>query len=109
MLKTMRHQFESVSNGREALDAFTAQQGPERFDVIVMDIEMPVMDGRQTVVAIREHERAHGSTPVPIVAVTAHTGDKERREYLKAGFNAVVTKPLRSEEISAVLQQLAAR
>ncbi len=109
MLKNMRHQLTSVSNGREALNAFTAQQGPERFDVIVLDIEMPVMDGRQTVAAIREHERAHGSAPIPIVAVTAHNGDKERREYLKAGFNAVVTKPLRSEEISSVLRQLAAR
>ena len=108
MLKNMRHPFVSVSNGREALDAFIQHQGPEHFDVIVLDIEMPVMDGRQAIAAIREHERAHGSKFVPIVALTAHTGDKERREYLKAGFNAVMTKPLRSEEISSVLQQVAA-
>jgi two-component system CheB/CheR fusion protein len=71
-----------------------------------MDIEMPVMDGRQAVTAMREHEQKTGLKPAPIVAVTAHTGDKERREYLKSGFNAVVTKPFRSDEIGLVLDQL---
>jgi CheY-like chemotaxis protein/two-component sensor histidine kinase len=109
MLKNMHHHTVSVSNGREALDAFAARQGTERFDIVILDIEMPVMDGRQAVIAIRERERAQGSTSIPIVALTAHTGDKERREYLKAGFNTVVNKPLRSEDINSALQQLAAR
>lgn len=106
MLKKMGHQCLLVSNGREALKTFIAQQGSEGFDVIVMDIEMPVMDGRQAIAAMREHERSQGFTPVPAIALTAHTGEKERREYLKFGFNAVVSKPFRSEEISLILEQL---
>jgi CheY-like chemotaxis protein len=106
MLKKLNHECLIVSNGREALNEFVARQETDRYDVIVMDIEMPVMDGRQAVTAMREHEQKTGLKPAPIVAVTAHTGDKERREYLKSGFNAVVTKPFRSDEIGLVLDQL---
>lgn len=106
MLKKLNHECLIVSNGREALNEFVARQETDRYDVIVMDIEMPVMDGRQAVAAMREHEQKTGLKPAPIVAVTAHTGDKERREYLKTGFNAVVTKPFRSDEIGLVLDQL---
>ncbi|MBI5685795.1 MAG: response regulator [Verrucomicrobia bacterium] len=108
MLKKMNHECLIVPNGQEALKTFVALQEAERFDVIVMDIEMPVMDGRQTIVAMREHERSQGIKPVPAIAVTAHTGEKERREYLKIGFNAVVSKPFKSEELSLVLEQLLA-
>ena len=76
--------------------------------MVVLDIEMPEMDGRQAILAIRDYERAHGTRPIPVMALTAHNGEKEHREYLKAGFNAVVTKPLRSEEISVALQRVTA-
>jgi len=58
---------------------------------------------------MREHERNQCLKPTPAVALTAHTGEKERREYLKIGFNAVVNKPIRSEEISLVFDQILAR
>ena len=109
MLKKMNHQCLIVPNGHEALKAFIAKQATEPFDVIVMDIEMPVMDGTQAITAMREHESNQGLKPIPAVAVTAHTGDKERQRYLRSGFNAVVTKPFKSEEISLVLEQLLAR
>lgn len=108
MLKNMRHSFASAANGREALDAFTKHQGTDPFDVIVLDIEMPEMDGRQTIATLRDLERTHGFKPVPVVALTAHNGEKEHREYLKSGFNAVVTKPIRSEEVGLVLQRVTA-
>ncbi|MFA5189360.1 MAG: response regulator [Verrucomicrobiia bacterium] len=109
MLKKLGHQCLLVANGRDALKTFIAQQGSEDFDVVVMDIEMPVMDGRQAIAAMREHERNQCLKPIPAVALTAHTGEKERREYLKSGFNAVVNKPIRSEEISLVFDQILAR
>ncbi|MCX6907592.1 MAG: ATP-binding protein, partial [Verrucomicrobia bacterium] len=106
MLKKLNHECLIVSNGREALKEFVARQESDPYDVVVTDIEMPVMDGRQATAGMREHERKLGLKPIPIVAVTAHTGEKERREYLKIGFNAVVTKPFRSDEIGLVLEQL---
>jgi CheY-like chemotaxis protein len=59
--------------------------------------------------AMREHERSQNLEPIPAIALTAHTGEKERREYLKIGFNAVVNKPLRSEEISQAIDLLLTR
>lgn len=109
MLKKMGHQCLLVANGRDAVKTYIAQQGSESFDVILMDIEMPVMDGRQAMAAMREHERSQNLKPIPAVALTAHTGEKERREYLKIGFNAVVNKPLRSEEISQAFDLVLAR
>ena len=94
ILENRGHSLTVVATGVEALRALVA----EHFDLVLMDVEMPAMDGYQTTAAIREQERGTGEH-LPIVAMTAHalTGDRER--CLKAGMDSYVAKPLRPHEL----------
>ena len=91
----------AVSTGRDAVAK--AAEGP--FDLILMDVQMPEMDGFEATAAIRRRERQTG-VHTPIVAMTAHamTGDRER--CLAAGMDAYVAKPLRPDELAATIDAL---
>jgi CheY-like chemotaxis protein/HPt (histidine-containing phosphotransfer) domain-containing protein len=101
MLGRAGHTAKVASNGREAL-AFLDQ---ETFDLILMDVQMPELDGLETAVAIREHEKSAGGH-IPIVAVTAHTMKGDADRCFAAGMDAYVGKPLRIEELLAAIQSL---
>ena len=105
LLEKQGHRVLVVGNGREALLALenTAFQG---FDVVLMDVQMPEMDGLAATAAIRESEKA-GATHLPIVAMTAHamTGDRER--CLAAGMDAYIAKPIQVHQLLNVLEQVA--
>jgi signal transduction histidine kinase/CheY-like chemotaxis protein len=83
-----------ASNGKEALSAFDRQE----FELILMDIQMPEMDGVQATLLIRQRERLTG-TRTPIIAVTAHAIKGDRERYLGVGMDGYVTKPLRRQEL----------
>jgi two-component system sensor histidine kinase/response regulator len=85
-------------NGRQALTQ--AQAGT--FDVILMDVQMPEMDGLAATAAIRQHEAASG-TFVPIIAVTAHAMKGDRERCLAAGMNGYVAKPVRPAVLLAAI------
>ncbi len=85
-------------NGREAVDMYTS--APDRTDMILMDVQMPVMDGIE---ATREI-RARGHESVPIIAMTAHAINGDRERCLEAGMNDYITKPIR---INRVLKTIA--
>jgi CheY-like chemotaxis protein len=97
-----------AANGREALQAFDHQ----RFDLILMDIQMPEMGGVEAAKLIRQREQQAGGH-TPIIAVTAHAMKGDRERYLSAGMDGYVTKPLRRqrlyEEIDALIGQTSAR
>ena len=102
MLERAGHEAIVAENGREAL----ALLEKEAFDVVLMDVQMPEMDGIETTGAIRERERATGGH-LPIVALTAHAmkGDAER--CLAAGMDAYLAKPLQPRElVSAIASAL---
>jgi signal transduction histidine kinase/DNA-binding response OmpR family regulator len=80
-----------VANGREALDVL---QRDASFDVVLMDCQMPVMDGYRATTAIREVENRLGRPRIPIVAVTAHALTGERDKVLDAGMDDYITKPI---------------
>ena len=94
LLQSRGHIVTAVPNGREALAAL----GREEFDLVLMDIQMPVMDGFECAAEIRQRERNAGGH-LPIVAITAYAanGDSERCE--RAGIDEYVTKPLRPREL----------
>ncbi len=89
-----------ASNGQEALEKLNKQ----RFDVVFMDMPMPVMDGITATHAIRAVETLF--TQVPIVAMTANALDKDRHQCLEAGMNDFISKPLEPSLIVAVLDKL---
>lgn len=93
LLRSRGHRVTTASNGREALDALV--EGP--FDVVVLDVQMPVMDGPATVRELRRREGAGRHNRV--IALTAHAIPEEIEKLLALGFDRVLTKPLRFDEL----------
>jgi two-component system sensor histidine kinase/response regulator len=98
LLEKYGHTVSVAGDGRKAL----AELENESYDVILMDVQMPEMNGWEATQAIREKEKATGGH-IPIVAMTAHAmkGDQER--CLAAGMDAYLTKPIRTQELLALL------
>ncbi|MBM3301291.1 MAG: response regulator, partial [Deltaproteobacteria bacterium] len=101
MLEKMGHTFAVASNGQEALRCLER----EKFDLILMDVQMPVMDGIEATKAIRDHELSTG-THIPIVAMTAYAmkGDKER--CLEAGMDDYVSKPINPTVLFETIEKI---
>jgi two-component system sensor kinase len=95
------HTTESANDGREAVAAFQHQP----FDVILMDVEMPEMDGMKATAAIRELEVATG-THVPIIAMTAHAMKGFQQRCLEAGMDGYISKPIQPAELFQALESL---
>jgi PAS domain S-box-containing protein len=104
LLERQGHTVVIANNGREAVDAiFGDRVGP--FDVVLMDVQMPEMDGLEATAAIREREAKNGSH-IPIVAMTAHAMKGDEGRCLTAGMDAYVSKPVKPEALFAVLEKL---
>ena len=91
-----------VDDGSAALSAWRGQT----WDVILMDIQMPVMDGVQATRAIRAEEAATGRARTPILAVTANAMAHQLAEYAAAGMDGVITKPIKAGALFAALQEI---
>lgn len=89
----------AVDNGPAALDAVKQHS----FDLVLMDVQMPGMDGRQTTEAIRHWEHTSGSTPLPIIALTAHALANEKRSLLQSGMDDYLTKPISDRQLAQVV------
>jgi CheY-like chemotaxis protein len=103
LLEKRGHTVTVVQDGTEALAALERQT----FDVVLMDIQMPHMDGLETTLAIRAREQ-DTMTRVPIVAMTAHAMQGDRERCLAAGMDGYVAKPLRPKELFEVIARLTA-
>lgn len=99
MLKRYPLQMTMVENGAEALDAY--QRGA--FDLVLMDVNMPVMGGLEAAAAIREHEAAQGLRPCPIVALTANAMTHQVEDYLRRGIDSHVAKPVKREVLAGAM------
>ena len=89
-----------VGNGREAVEAWAR----EPWDLILMDVQMPEMDGPTATGVIRARERAEGRTRTPIVALTANAMAHQVAEYLQSGMDDFVAKPIEAARLYAVIQ-----
>jgi signal transduction histidine kinase/DNA-binding response OmpR family regulator/HPt (histidine-containing phosphotransfer) domain-containing protein len=103
ILEREGHSLAVAGNGKEALDFLES----EPFDLVLMDVQMPEMDGFEATAAIREIEGATGNH-LPIVAMTAHTmkGDKER--CLAAGMDSYVAKPINQQDLFQTIESVVA-
>ena len=88
-------------NGQEAVDVFAAQE-PGRIDAVLMDMQMPVMDGCEAARTIRSMDREDAGT-VPIIAVTANVFAEDIARTTEAGMNAHIAKPIDFQELQKVL------
>jgi CheY-like chemotaxis protein len=102
LLEMRGHSVLAASNGKETLAALENNT----FDVVLMDLEMPEMDGVETTAAIRERERREGGH-VPIVAMTAHALAGCRDRCLEAGMDDYITKPINPDELFRALEAIA--
>jgi CheY-like chemotaxis protein len=104
LLEKRRHQVVVAENGRETLAAI--ENGA--FDVVLMDVQLPEMDGLEATAAIRAGERHSGKHQM-VIALTAHAmkGDQER--CVAAGMDGYLSKPIRPQELDIVLENIAKR
>jgi PAS domain S-box-containing protein len=101
LLERRGHQVTAVRDGREVLAAL--ETAP--FDMVLMDIQMPVVDGLQAAAEIRKDGRWRH---LPIIAVTAHAMKGDRERYLEAGLNDYISKPIRAATLYEVMERWAA-
>lgn len=102
-LKKYQHEVVVANNGLEAIEKFSA----DKFDVILMDIMMPVMDGLEATVKIREIEKNQSvSQRTPIIALTANTMDNDREKCISYGMDEFLAKPFDIEKLHSVFQEL---
>ena len=90
-----------VTDGQQALSLLVP--GPHEFDLVLMDCQMPVLDGVETTRRLRAHEDSIGSPNVPVIALTANAMPQDRRRCAAAGMDDHLAKPFRQEELRAVL------
>jgi len=100
LLTKRGHTVTVVNNGREAVDAMQR----ERFDLVLMDVQMPEMDGFEATAAIRRMEQDTGRR-VRIVAMTAHAMSGDRENCLAAGMDDYLSKPIDQRTLYAVVEQ----
>jgi CheY-like chemotaxis protein len=101
VLESVGHQITCASNGKQAVDLVSANS----FDLILMDVEMPEMDGFEATAAIREnrHEKPH----IPIYALTAHVRPGDRERCLAAGMDGYISKPIQVDELVKIVAKVA--
>jgi len=101
LLEKRGHMVTIAANGREALTLLKES----RFDLVLMDVQMPIMNGFQATAAIRREEEATGKH-LPIIAMTAHAMEGDRERCLAAGMDGYVPKPIKAEDLVAAVENL---
>jgi two-component system sensor histidine kinase/response regulator len=104
LLQKQGHSVATAENGREAVRLF----GVEPFDLILMDVQMPEMDGLEATAAIRTLEETSSRRRIPIAALTAHAMTSDRERCVAAGMDGYITKPIDPDELFRTIQALAA-
>jgi two-component system sensor histidine kinase/response regulator len=100
LLEKRGHRVTVAGTGKEALAALEK----ESFDLVLMDVQMPEMDGFEATAAIREKEKTSG-THLPVIAMTAHAMAGDRERCLGAGMDGYIAKPIRLEELEELLKR----
>ena len=101
LLQKHGHRVTVAGNGREAMEALDR----DRFDAVLMDIQMPEMSGFEATAAIRRTERGT-NRHIPIIAMTAHAMKSDREQCLECGMDAYLSKPIRPQELLEALESV---
>ncbi len=99
-LKKLPYTLDEAENGEEAFNRFSESE----YDIVLMDVQMPVMDGREATRKIREWERQQGRQPIPVIALTAHAIREEIDLCMEAGCDAHLSKPVKKSTLISTIQ-----
>ncbi|NBF14287.1 response regulator [Pseudomonas sp. Fl4BN2] len=99
LLEDMGSKVTAVDSGYAAIEAVKN----EAFDLVLMDVQMPGMDGRETTEVVRQWETGQHNAPLPIVALTAHAMANEKRALLQSGMDDYLTKPISERQLAQVV------
>jgi len=102
LLQGRGHNIVAADNGREAVELLER----EEFDLILMDVQMPELDGFEATRIIREKEKKEDLPPIPIIAMTAHAMKGDREQCIEAGMNDYVSKPINAKELFEVIEKI---
>lgn len=105
LLEKAGHRVEVANNGKEAVDKFSN----ESFDIILMDIQMPEMDGFEATYEIRKLQTCDTNERIPIIALTAHASTADRNRCLAAGMDEYISKPIRANDLYALVDRMTGR
>ena len=100
-LKHSGYQLDMAENGRVAFEMYQAR----KYDLVLMDVQMPVMDGHIATRTIRDWEKQSNVSPIPIIALTAHAYQEEMQKSLAAGCSDHLTKPIRKDTLLNSIQK----
>ena len=94
--------MDTANDGKEAVEKLSHNN----YDLVLMDIQMPEMDGIEATTIIRKKEKQENAKMIPIIALTAYAmkGDKER--FLKAGMNSYISKPIKQNQLMETIEKL---
>ena len=104
MLEMSHAEVTTVADGQAAFDTFT-QNAPGTFQIILMDINMPVMNGYEATRMIREFAREDAKN-IPILALTANAFDEDKKDALAAGMNGHISKPIEMSKLMKKIKKL---
>ncbi len=99
MFNNFGYRHEVARNGQEAIERFV----PDKYSIVMMDVEMPVMDGFETTRLIRSLEKSKGAAPIVIIAMTAHAMKGDREKCLSVGMDDFIAKPFNPHQLQAML------
>ena len=102
LLEKVGHTVVIANNGRQAIDHFKSQH----FDLVLMDVQMPEVDGLEATYEIRKYQSEQGNHRVPIVAVTAHARPADRKQCLSAGMDEYLAKPIRAADLYQLIESI---
>jgi CheY-like chemotaxis protein/anti-sigma regulatory factor (Ser/Thr protein kinase) len=104
-LENLGYRVHVVADGRSALDAL----GCQPFDLVLMDVQMPGMDGLETTAELRRREQDTGGRRVPVIALTAHAMQGDRERCRGAGMDGYLSKPVQAAELRAIVDTILGR
>jgi CheY-like chemotaxis protein len=105
LLQNRGHHVTVAGNGREAIEIL--ERSDWKFDAVLMDVQMPQMDGFEATREIRRRSEASGRRRIPIIALTAHSTESDKEECAAAGMDRHLAKPIQTNLLEAVLREVA--
>lgn len=102
LIKKMGHQIDSVQSGNEVI----RELGNNTYDVVLMDVQMPEMDGIEATRQIRNGYAGEKVQDIPIIALTAHALHEEKEHFLEQGMNDYLAKPIKANELTRALEKI---